>query len=75
MQCVRQGKILTKPDACPDDVYSIMKSCWDHTADARIRPKVIIRNIRGLLNQGVLIISSFHVNISVGFMIQTVHVR
>lgn len=58
MQRVRQGEVLPKPDTCPEDVYSIMKNCWELTSDARYRPKVIIRNIRCLLNQGVWIIFS-----------------
>lgn len=23
------GQILAKPDGCPNEIYEIMKSCWD----------------------------------------------
>lgn len=46
--------ILPKPDSCHEEVYILMKSCWDLVPEARNRPREIIRNIRSLLARGLL---------------------
>ena len=29
---------MDAPGGCPDDIYRIMKECWDNFKDANIRP-------------------------------------
>ena len=31
----QEGERLSKPAACPDDVYQLMLQCWAHEADVR----------------------------------------
>jgi hypothetical protein len=30
-----KGKRLSKPDQCPQDVYSLMRQCWEKEPDNR----------------------------------------
>ena len=32
---VKHGKIMDKPDGCPDDLYDVMKHCWSYRENQR----------------------------------------
>ncbi len=32
---VKKGEMLPKPDTCPEEVYSILKSCWAQDPNVR----------------------------------------
>ena len=36
----QEGERLSKPAACPDDVYQLMLQCWAHEADVRPSKKI-----------------------------------
>ena len=35
MQHVEKGYRMDSPDGCPDQVYRIMRNCWDKEPDGR----------------------------------------
>ena len=39
----QEGERLSKPAACPDDVYQLMLQCWAHEAD--VSPLLITYDI------------------------------
>lgn len=45
MKFYKSGQRLPKPPTCPDDVYQIMKECWDADPNRRKKPQAIIRDI------------------------------
>ncbi|RMX43130.1 hypothetical protein pdam_00006850 [Pocillopora damicornis] len=36
IEFLKAGKVLAKPDECPDEIYDMMKSCW--SLDSTKRP-------------------------------------
>lgn len=45
IQQVTSGKLLSKPKGCPEDVYSIMLSCWHQNPQERIPMSVVNKQI------------------------------
>ena len=40
------GQFLEKPDECPDEIYGIMKKCWELDKDKRIKFSELVIQIR-----------------------------
>ena len=50
---IQQGYQMEKPDGCPDEIYALMKECWEF--DRTLRPTfsqtvVKLREIKAKLN-------------------------
>ncbi|XP_046997738.1 tyrosine-protein kinase hopscotch [Schistocerca americana] len=43
------GKILPKPQLCPDAIYNLMSDCWDLDPYRRKKPQAIMRDINQIL--------------------------
>ena len=47
IQQVTEGKLLAKPDVCPDEVYELMLSCWRQPQD-RMQMQDLHRSLQEL---------------------------
>lgn len=45
------GQRLPKPSLCPEELYSLLKECWDGDPHRRKRPQAILRDINQMLYQ------------------------
>ena len=57
-----RGEVVPRPTdpPCHDEIFSVIVSCCDVEPDKRLRPQIIIRNIRGLLTRGLTDHLSLH---------------
>jgi len=54
METVQKDAVLPQPtDTCHTEIYDIIKSCCHVDPDKRDKPKVIVRNIRSFITQGL----------------------
>lgn len=48
-QLYKRGVRLPQPESCHEDVYKLMKECWNSDADVRKKPQAIMRDINQTL--------------------------
>ncbi|XP_054714473.1 BDNF/NT-3 growth factors receptor-like [Uloborus diversus] len=41
IQHVTARKLLSKPSCCPDEIYDVMRSCWEHNPEERLPMSVV----------------------------------
>ncbi|XP_018333328.1 tyrosine-protein kinase hopscotch [Agrilus planipennis] len=51
MKFYASGKRLPQPASCPNDIYQIMKECWDADPHRRKQPQAIMRDIKQIFYQ------------------------
>ncbi|KAK9719328.1 Protein tyrosine and serine/threonine kinase [Popillia japonica] len=49
MKMYKSGKRLPKPRHCPQDIYQLMRECWDKDPHRRKQPQAIMRDINQLM--------------------------
>ncbi|GJQ70199.1 putative Band 4.1 homologues [Trypoxylus dichotomus] len=49
MKMYKNGKRLPKPNHCPQDIYELMRECWDKDPHRRKQPQAIMRDINQLM--------------------------
>ncbi|KAI4469186.1 tyrosine-protein kinase hopscotch [Holotrichia oblita] len=49
MKMYKGGKRLPKPRHCPQDIYQLMRECWDKDPHRRKQPQAIMRDINQLM--------------------------
>ncbi|XP_042221339.1 tyrosine-protein kinase hopscotch-like [Homarus americanus] len=45
------GRLLPRPDPCPQDLYKVMLRCWSPDPQARRQPQAIMRDVNQILYQ------------------------
>lgn len=51
MRLYTNGKRLTQPAACPNDIYQMMRECWEADPHRRRQPQSIMRDINQIMYQ------------------------
>uniref|UniRef100_A0A8B9JFV4 Tyrosine-protein kinase n=1 Tax=Astyanax mexicanus TaxID=7994 RepID=A0A8B9JFV4_ASTMX len=53
VRVLEEGKRLPKPEGCPEQVYALMKKCWESTPDKRIDFKGLIAAFQQMLGDSM----------------------
>lgn len=51
MMYYKSGKRLNQPSGCPNDIYQLMRECWDTDPHRRKQPQAIMRDVNQILYQ------------------------
>uniref|UniRef100_A0A8C5BM65 Tyrosine-protein kinase n=1 Tax=Gadus morhua TaxID=8049 RepID=A0A8C5BM65_GADMO len=46
-----EGKRLPRPEPCPEEVYNLMRKCWEHAPDMRITFQQLIEDLSRMLQK------------------------
>lgn len=49
LQIIQDGKLLDQPTDCPDDVYTLMTSCWSKIPSDRVTAGQALKKLEGIL--------------------------